>query len=279
MKITSITKISRPRFWIYTAGTYLLGSLIGNINFNFLTSWEFLLTLLFFLVPANFFLYGINDLYDDDTDKFNTKKNSYENRLKTGDRNNLKILLVCTLIIFLIYTALLQNGSLKITLFFFLFLSYFYSAKPLRFKSKPVIDSLSNFLYILPGIFGYIQTSGQIPPLLPVIGFWAWAAAMHLFSAIPDITPDKKAGLLTTAVFYGKNTSLIICALLWLVFTLITLYQFKEFLLLPIIIYPLIPLVLLINKSLSVSKVYKFFPLINTAFGFTAFIIIFTKYH
>ena len=35
--------------------------------------------------------------------------------------------------------------------------------------------------------------------------------AMHCYSAIPDIEPDKQAGLVTTAVYLGKQNSLLYC--------------------------------------------------------------------
>jgi lycopene elongase/hydratase (dihydrobisanhydrobacterioruberin-forming) len=39
--------------------------------------------------------------------------------------------------------------------------------------------------------------------------------AMHAYSAIPDIQPDTEAGLTTTAVYLGKQGTLIYCGLLW----------------------------------------------------------------
>jgi 4-hydroxybenzoate polyprenyltransferase len=40
--------------------------------------------------------------------------------------------------------------------------------------------------------------------------------AMHTFSAIPDVSADKKAGLATTATWLGVRGALIYCGLCWL---------------------------------------------------------------
>lgn len=273
-QLSKIIKISRPRFWSYIAGPFLLGYLLGAPNISVIYSWQFFSALLFFLIPANIFLYGVNDLYDEDTDKYNHKKDSIENRLKFSDKSFLKAVLIVSTLIALLLLILTPNFYAKIILILFWLLSYFYSANPLRFKSKPFIDSLSNVLYILPGIYGFILVTNSLPALLPILGFWAWASAMHLFSAIPDIAPDKKANLKTTAVLIGKQNSLIVCTILWLIFFNLTVFVFKQSLLMLLIIYPVIPLLLLIKKNISIEKVYWYFPMLNMAFGFLAFVLI-----
>lgn len=55
-----------------------------------------------------------------------------------------------------------------------------------------------------------------------LIASWFWVIAMHCYSAIPDIQPDRQAGLNTTAVYLGKNKSLIYCAILYLLSALLS---------------------------------------------------------
>src|SRR3989344_1982072 len=62
--------LSRSRFWSYLAGTYIVGLALGGAPFSLV----FLLHLLFFLFPANVFLYGVNDIFDRATDVANPKK-------------------------------------------------------------------------------------------------------------------------------------------------------------------------------------------------------------
>lgn len=273
--LTFLLKISRFRFWMYTAGPYLLGYLIGSPNLiTAFYSAEFIFYFLYFLVPANIFLYGVNDYFDEDTDKFNPKKGTKEHKLKNSNKGFLKLILAICLILSLALIFFIQTMSAKIALSIFVFLSYFYSAPPLRFKSKPLLDSISNVLYIIPGVISYLQVSGQLPPTWLLIGFWCWASSMHLFSAVPDIEADKKARLKTTAVFLGKNASLIVCAILWLIFTLITITTFKNPLFLTLFIYPAIPLLIFLFKNLNIEKIYWYFPYLNTLIGFIAFLLI-----
>lgn len=271
-----LLKISRYRFWIYTAGPYLLGYLLATptMNNSIFFSPQFLLSFFYFLIPANIFIYGINDYFDEDTDKHNPKKGVKEHKLKVTDKTFLKTSLVISSIFSLLFLFSLPSPLSKVPFIIFIFLSFFYSAPPLRFKSKPFLDSTSNVLYIIPGIVAYSQFTGYLPPLIPIIGFWFWASAMHLFSAIPDIVSDKKAGINTTAVLLGKQKSLILCAILWALFSSVTFLLFNNWILLTTLIYPAIPIYLLFKKKLNLSKIYWYFPYINTLIGFIAFLLI-----
>ena len=73
-----IISISRPRFWSYLAGRWAVGMVSAANSIYDFQNILFWLGLLFFLWPANFLLYGINDYTDRDTDKFNPKKKDYE---------------------------------------------------------------------------------------------------------------------------------------------------------------------------------------------------------
>jgi 4-hydroxybenzoate polyprenyltransferase len=78
-----------------------------------------------------------------------------------------------------------------------------YSAPPIRAKSVPILDSLFNILYVFPGAFAYQMLTGSFPPAWAVIAAGLWTAAMHAYSAIPDIKADTKAGLDTVATLLG----------------------------------------------------------------------------
>ncbi len=269
--IVSLFKISRPRFWFYLAGPFLLGLVAtNNLNLVYSSAWTYIL-LLFFLWPANFYLYGINDYFDQDTDQFNLKKTDKESQFNTWSQAKLiKLLLIGQLIFSLLIFIFLPNTLLKILFFIFIFLATFYSAPPLRFKKHPLVDSLSNVLYVIPGFISYALITGQLVSWLVIIAAWAWSAAMHLFSAIPDIEPDKQAKLKTSAILWGEKLSLFICLLLWSVFFLIINQLVVSPLAYLLIIYPIIPASLLIFNILPV-QVYWYFPWVNSILGFLFF--------
>lgn len=78
MRFQRVIKISRPRFWIYELGPYLIGILgalsVTGMSFSDVEIRRLTLFALYFFVPANIWIYGINDIYDYETDKLNPKK-------------------------------------------------------------------------------------------------------------------------------------------------------------------------------------------------------------
>lgn len=270
-------KVSRVRFWLYLGGTYLIGYALGlpTGDFNSILNVEFFLFLLYFFIPANIFLYGINDYFDYDTDQYNPKKDEKEFRSEKENRKTLQNILTLMIMISLGALLIQKNWIEQLIFIIFLLLSFFYSAPPLRFKSRPFFDFLSNILYGFPAIFGFYQSSGQFPDLLAIVAISAWTGAMHLFSAVPDIEYDKKAKVITSAVFIGKKWSLIICFVLWSIFSLIILSIVEVFpLSLLVLIYPLVPLMLLIKENLDINKIYWYFPSLNGILGFLAFLTV-----
>ncbi len=136
--LSFLFRVSRFRFWIYTGGTYVVGYALG---FTLLADFfrpEYYLYLFYFFIPANLFIYGVNDYWDEETDILNPKKNEKEYRVNNADRKKLlnAIYLATGFSLILI---LFQNLPEKIIFTIFLLLSYFYSAKPLRFKDKPFL--------------------------------------------------------------------------------------------------------------------------------------------
>ena len=99
-KINYLLKLSRYRFWLYLGGTYLTGFIIGANSLTHFTTGKFLLHLIYFMIPANILLYGINDLFDQDTDIFNHKKDDKEVKINSSrDVFYLKSLLILCYII------------------------------------------------------------------------------------------------------------------------------------------------------------------------------------
>jgi 4-hydroxybenzoate polyprenyltransferase len=257
--------ISRPWFWLYLAGPYLVGyaastSISGYANPAF---WVFLA---YFLFPANLLLYGVNDLYDTDTDEHNPKKGGAEHALTDDEHSPLFIAtLVLTGASFIGAAMIPAIAGLFLT--GFVVLAWAYSAPPLRLKARPVFDSASNILYILPGLTGFYLNTGSTPSVLVLIAVALWAIAMHLYSAIPDIEADRQAGLRTTAVVLGEQRSLAVCLGLWTAFTVL-LTAYDPWLIITAV-YPVLCAAAMIHGKIATQ--YWWYPYINAAFGFTAY--------
>lgn len=264
--VAKLLKLSRFRFWIYAAGPYVIGYTIGASGFNDFLRPEYYLYLLYFFVPANIIIYGINDYFDTETDLLNPKKDTKELRVFGEERRKLGRLLTAV-ILFSISLMVLQDNMAKLLFAGFLFLAIFYSAPPFRFKSKPFIDFASNYLYIMPGIFGHYIVSGKIPdPLILLAGFFH-ISAMHIFSAIPDIEYDRRTGIVSTPVFVGRKPALLLVTAFWtaLAYLAITLTNYHPLSFL-VLIYPAIPISVLFLKQ-DINRVYWTLPYINTSLG------------
>ncbi len=265
-------QVSRPRFWLYLAGPYLVGYCAGAASISELLRPRFAAHLLYFLWPANLFLYATNDLADADTDRFNPKKGTREHYLRPEERGYLA---VAALLGGLIGAGLAPTSGWSGAAYMlaFLALGAAYSLPPLRFKARPGLDSASNVLYAMPGFLGYVQTAGQAPPLLAFLGAASWTAAMHLFSAIPDIAADRAAGLSTTATALGARRSLALCGALWTVAWLSLVALLPGW---PVVwlgaVYPLVCLALWFRPSRT-GRIYWLFPWLNAATGFVLFLL------
>ncbi len=254
---------SRPRFWFYLAGPALLGIVYGASDIDQVLSILPAALFLYFLLPANIMLYGINDIFDARIDRYNPKKVDKEVKYQGNQGITIAVIFSALVgVIFFLYLPLQANISLAI----FYLLAVQYSAPPLRFKTKPILDSVSNGLYIVPGIITYTAITGSTPPISVVIGGWLWTMAMHTFSAIPDIEPDREAGIQTTATFLGRNKTYLYCGAIWLG-SAIGFAPFSVRMALLMMVYPSL-LTVIVIKDIDTEKAYWYYPLINTGVGF-----------
>jgi len=256
-----LLKISRPKFWHYVAGPFLLGS-IFIVEQNPILIFPALAGFFWFLFFGNLFVYGINDLYDQDTDVFNEKKNEVDEvLLQDKEQKMLKISLVVSVLSGGFFLFISWFSAVNWLLF--MFFSWQYSGTPIRAKSKPFLDGIFNVLYILPAGVALGLGSQTLPISLFIAGT-LWCMAMHAFSAIPDIVPDKKAGLQTTATFLGWRNTLLYCLGCYLIIFYVLPGVFLKLLLLP---YLVIVGILYFKNADSVRKFYPYFPWLNLLVG------------
>ena len=261
-RLTALLVLSRPRFWLYLAGPVLVGLVFGAPTVETLLDPLPVALFLFFLVPANVFLYGINDVFDRDVDAHNPKKDDREARYR-GERDVL-VATALSGVLGLAFFAILPVAAWP-WLAGFLVLGAEYSAPPLRFKTTPFLDSLSNGLYVLPGAAAYVALSGRQPALLAVAGGWLWTMAMHTFSAIPDIEPDREAGIRTTATALGERRTYAYCAGCWLLAAL-SFGLLSRPLGALLLVYPL-SVVAVAASDVDVRRAYWWYPAINGFVG------------
>lgn len=266
-------RVSRFMFWFYLTGPFTVGCIYGASRYLDLLNIRFFVYLFYFLFPANVFLYGVNDYWDMETDLLNPKKDEKEHRVRLDERKRLARILQTVTLFSLLLVPFMQGMGERVIFIVFLFLSHQYSAKPLRFKERPILDSASNMLYILPGVFAYYWVTGSLPPSIIILAGLLHTYAMHLFSAIPDIEYDEETGITTTAVLLGRKASLILCLLAWSGLSAISILVVgvSPFRYLPLV-YPMIVLNLLVRDQ-NVESVYWYYPYINIGLGGLMFLL------
>jgi 4-hydroxybenzoate polyprenyltransferase len=265
-----LLRLSRPRFWLYLAGPVVVGAAYGALGtpdpraslFSPIAVGLFL----YFLLPANVFLYGVNDVFDADLDVENPKKGESGKEVRyEGQRSVVLVVALAGALGLPFLLVLPPAGAAAFVLFLALALEY--SAPPLRFKTTPFLDSLSNGLYALPGVLAYVAVAGTLPPAAAVAGAWLWTMGMHTFSAIPDIEPDRAAGVRTTATVLGRTRTYAYCAAVWAAavgaFALV-----DPRLGVPMAVYPLLVAGVAV-RDVPVDRAYWWFPAVNTVVGAT----------
>lgn len=269
-QILYLLKTSRTRFWTYVLGPALLGFFLSlNTGSEVSITLPQALGILYFTLPANLLIYGINDIFDGDTDQYNPKKSTYENHHKKSQTKFLATAIAVLNIPFLAYFFLTQNQQVIYSLIAFLFFSIQYSATPIRAKAKPFIDGIFNFLYVAPALVLISMVNPQLisTEAIPLIlAGTFWCMAMHCFSAIPDIEADNKAKLRTTAVLLGRKGALAYCFVLYSLTALINCYYFPLYTAV-LFVYPFMILYTFFNQE-KTFQIYKYFPYLNTLVGF-----------
>ncbi|WP_047865299.1 UbiA family prenyltransferase [Rubrobacter aplysinae] len=205
--------ISRPVLWVNTVGTAVVGMWLAGS----LWSWQALPILLWLTLPFNLLIYGVNDVFDRDTDADNPRKGSLEGaRISGGEVRHIRLGVLATNLPFLLYFFFGVGASAFawMTLYAAVFVGY--SAPPARFKARPFLDSLSNAAYAFPLVFVPLALGADV--VWPAaLGLMAWSAAKHTFDAVQDIHEDRRSGIRTTAVRLGARGVAYWSGGLWLV--------------------------------------------------------------
>jgi lycopene elongase/hydratase (dihydrobisanhydrobacterioruberin-forming) len=271
--LTRLVSISRPRFWLYEVGTYAVGVAAALTVAPSPTTLLLLVAFFFyFLFPANLFIYGINDIYDYETDRLNPKKVAYETLVMPDEH---RVLWMRISIVTLPALILIPFAGLVAALWFLLFLlcAWQYSAPPIRAKARPVFDSVfSAGHYVATGAFGFVLAGGGTPSLMLLLAGMAWATAMHAYSAVPDIEADTTSGIATIATKLGRTGTLILCLGLYASAGILGTYALGWLsLLLGVVYVGMMVWSLRVQSDEALFRLYARFPLVNTVCGMVVF--------
>ena len=155
-------------------------------------------------------IYIVNQIVDRESDRLNKKLFL----IPLGIVPVKLALAICIILVIISFSITFKYGIVYLLfLLLSLIIGLLYSVKPFRFKGKPVIDIFSNAIGygILAFGVGWITVSGFSYKLLfYAIPYFLATASIFTTSTILDIEGDRNDGAVTTAVKFGKTTTLII---------------------------------------------------------------------
>lgn len=225
--IRQIVLSSRPLSWINTAFPFAAAYLVAGGQVDAL--W--VVGTVFFLIPYNLLMYGINDVFDYESDLRNPRKGGAEGALlQPAMHARVMLTGVILAIPFLIAMVVLAGWSHPAAwpiLAVSLFAVAAYSVPGLRFKEIPFLDSVTSSIhFVSPAVFGLALVGADVTmSLVALLGaFFLWGMASHAFGAVQDVMPDREAGIGSIATVLGAAATVRLAIALWLVAGVLMLF-------------------------------------------------------
>ena len=198
---------SRPLSWINTAFPFAAAYFMTVREIDLV----FVVGTIYFLIPYNLAMYGINDVFDYESDLRNPRKGGVEGALL--DRSMHKPTLWAALLTnvpFLVFLLVVGNPLSWLVLAISVFAVIAYSAPGLRFKERPFVDSItSSTHFVSPAIYGFVLAGAVFTPQLWMLlaAFFLWGLASHAFGAVQDVIADREAQIDSIATVIGARAT------------------------------------------------------------------------
>ena len=205
--LTTLFWSSRPVSWVNTAAPFALAYFLATGGFDLLG----VIGTIFFLVPYNLAMYGINDVFDYESDLRNPRKGGVEGSVLARSRHTATLVAsVVTTAPFLVYLVVVGTLESSLWLAASAFAVIAYSAKGLRFKEIPFLDSVTSaFHFVSPAIVGWTIAGADLDGGVwaCLVAFMLWGAASQAFGAVQDVRFDREAGLKSVATVLGARST------------------------------------------------------------------------
>ena len=189
----------------------------------------FVVGTIYFLIPYNLAMYGINDVFDYESDLRNPRKGSVEGALldRSMHRTTLWAAAI-TNVPFLAYLVIVGSPLSSLVLAVSLFAVIAYSAPGLRFKERPFLDSVtSSTHFVSPAVFGLVLAGAKFTPQLWAVlaAFFLWGVASHAFGAVQDVIADREGGISSIATVIGARPTARLSVVVYLAAGILVLFS------------------------------------------------------
>jgi 4-hydroxybenzoate polyprenyltransferase len=212
-----VIRSSRPISWINTAFPFGAAYLLAGGG----PDWTFWIGCLFFLIPYNLAMYGINDVFDYESDLRNPRKGGVEGHLvPPGHHHTIITSAILSCLPFVAYFVVVGSWAMVGVLALSLFAVAAYSVKGLRFKEVPILDSVTSSVHFSSPAWFALACVGAWPDATGarvLLAFFLWGVASQAFGAVQDVGPDRAAGLKSVATVLGARATCQLAVLLYAV--------------------------------------------------------------
>jgi 4-hydroxybenzoate polyprenyltransferase len=215
---------SRPLSWVNTAFPFAAAYLVASRSIDPVL----IIGTIYFLIPYNLAMYGINDVFDYESDLRNPRKGGVEGALL--DRRMHRPTLLAALITnvpFLVYLVIVGSPLSWLVLAISVFAVIAYSAPKLRFKERPFLDSLtSSTHFVSPAVYALVLVAATFTPALWCLlgAFFLWGIASHAFGAVQDVIADREASIASVATVIGARATVRLSVVAYLAAGILLLF-------------------------------------------------------
>jgi 4-hydroxybenzoate polyprenyltransferase len=215
--LTSLFWSSRPVSWVNTAFPFFAAYLFVAEQINL----TLVIGSLFFLIPYNFLMYGINDVFDYESDLRNPRKGGIEGALLDPKYHKTTIWSsIGFAAVFVVYLLFVGSDAADFWLLVTLAAVLAYSVPKLRFKERPFLDSFTSAVHFVgPMVYGLVLAGSSLidaKVIAVIAAFIGWGMASHAFGAVQDVRADREAGIKSVATQIGARNTVRFAFVLYL---------------------------------------------------------------
>jgi 4-hydroxybenzoate polyprenyltransferase len=195
---------SRPISWVNTAFPFAAAYYFATKDVD----WVLVVGSLFFLIPYNLLMYGVNDVFDYESDLRNPRKGGIEGALLDPKYHKPVLLTSFGLALPFVLALSLVNDTGTVVLWVTVFAVVAYSLKGLRFKEIPFLDSITSSAHFVgPMLVGlsFANAALDFSLMAATAAFFLWGMASHAFGAVQDVKADREAGIASIATKIGAR--------------------------------------------------------------------------
>jgi 4-hydroxybenzoate polyprenyltransferase len=222
--IRTLLLSSRPLSWINTAFPFAAAYLLTVREVDAVL----IVGTIYFLIPYNLAMYGINDVFDYESDLANPRKGGVEGALLDPALHGPTLWAAAlSNIPFLVFLVAVGGPLSWLVLAVSIFAVIAYSAKGLRFKERPVLDSITSAThFVSPALYALVLAGADLTPALWMIlaAFFLWGMASHAFGAVQDVLADREGGIASIATVFGARTTVRLAIALYLLAGVLLLF-------------------------------------------------------